>query len=39
MAMDFEIPDPLEAEHQELHAELAAAINSGGAVGDAEGSR
>jgi hypothetical protein len=35
MAMDFEIPDPLKAEHEELHAELIAAIDSGGAVGDA----
>ena len=33
--MDFEIPDPLKAEHEELHAELIAAIDSGGAVGDA----
>jgi hypothetical protein len=33
--MDFEIPDPLKAEHEELHAELVAAIESGGAVGDA----
>ena len=35
MAMDFEIPDPLKAEHEELHAELVAAIESGGAVRDA----
>ena len=27
--MDFEIPDPLKAEHEELHAELRAAIDSG----------
>jgi hypothetical protein len=33
--MDFDIPDPLKAEHEELHAELVAAIESGGAVGDA----
>ena len=33
--MDFEIPDPMKAEHEELHAELVAAIESGGAVGDA----
>lgn len=33
--MDFEIPDPLKTEHEELHAELTAAIDSGGAVGDA----
>jgi hypothetical protein len=33
--MDFEIPEPLTAEHEELHAELIAAIESGGAVGDA----
>ena len=33
--MDFHIPDPLKAEHEELHAELTAAIDSGGAVGDA----
>jgi Hemerythrin HHE cation binding domain len=35
MAMDFEIPSALKAEHEELHAELIAAIDSGGAVGDA----
>jgi Hemerythrin HHE cation binding domain len=35
MAMDFEIPDPLKAEHGELHVELIAAIDSGGAVGAA----
>jgi hypothetical protein len=35
MAMDLEIPYPLTAEHEELHAELVAAIESGGAVGDA----
>ena len=33
--MDFEIPSALKAEHEELHAELIAAIDSGGAVGDA----
>jgi hypothetical protein len=33
--MDFQIPGPLKAEHEELHAKLRAAINSGGAVGDA----
>ena len=33
--MDFEIPEPLKAEHEELHAELIAAIDAGGAVGDA----
>jgi hypothetical protein len=33
--MDFQIPGPLKAEHEELHAELKAAIDSGGAVGDA----
>jgi hypothetical protein len=33
--MDFEIPDPLKAEHEQLYAELIAAIDSGGAVGDA----
>jgi hemerythrin-like domain-containing protein len=33
--MDFKIPDPLKAEHKELHAELRAAIDSGGAVRDA----
>jgi hypothetical protein len=35
MAMSFEIPESLRAEHEELHAELIAAIESGGAVGDA----
>jgi hypothetical protein len=35
MAKDFQIPDPLKAEHEELHAELIAAIESGGATGDA----
>jgi hypothetical protein len=34
MAMDLEIPDPLKAEDEELHAELIAAIDLGGAVGD-----
>ena len=33
--MAFEIPDPLKAEHGELHAELIAAIDLGGAVGAA----
>lgn len=33
--MDFEIPSALKAEHEELHAELIAAIDSGCAVGDA----
>ena len=33
--MDFEIPHPLKTEHEELHAELIAAIDSGCAVGDA----
>jgi hypothetical protein len=33
--MDFEIPNPLKTEHEELHAELIAAIDSGCAVGDA----
>ena len=33
--MDFEIPSALKAEHEELHAELIAAIDSAGAVGDA----
>ena len=33
--MDFEISSALKAEHEELHAELIAAIDSGGAVGDA----
>ncbi len=33
--MALAIPDPLKAEHQELHAELAAATKAPGAVGEA----
>lgn len=33
--MKVSIPEPLKAEHAELHAELEAAISAGGRVGDA----
>jgi hypothetical protein len=33
--MDFKIPDPMKAEHEELHHELEKTIHYGGRVGDA----
>lgn len=33
--MDFKIPEPLKAEHAELHAELVDAMRAGGHTGDA----
>lgn len=33
--MEFKIPQSLKAEHEELHSELARAIKSGGATGEA----
>jgi len=33
--MKFEIPHPLKAEHEELHAELAEATKAGGMIGEA----
>lgn len=33
--MEFPIPEPLKAEHEELHAELARARDAGGRTGDA----
>ena len=33
--MDFTIPEPLKAEHTELHAELADAMRAGGRTGEA----
>lgn len=33
--MKFEIPHPLKAEHEELHAELAEATKAGGIIGEA----
>jgi|SRR5208337_196939 len=33
--MEINIPKPLKAEHEELHAELVAATNAGGKVGEA----
>jgi len=33
--MDFPIPEPLRAEHEELHGELAHATRSGGRTGEA----
>lgn len=33
--MEFKIPHPMQAEHEELHHELKAAINSGGETGRA----
>jgi hypothetical protein len=33
--MNFEIPSPLKAEHDELHAELVEATKAGGRTGDA----
>ena len=33
--MKFEIPYPLKVEHEELHAELAEAIEAGGIIGEA----
>jgi len=33
--MHFEIPQPLGAEHAELHAELAEAMRAGGRIGEA----
>jgi hypothetical protein len=33
--MEFRIPEPLKAEHQELHADLVDATNAGGRVGEA----
>src|SRR5262245_37235598 len=34
-SVDFKIPDPLKAEHEELHAELVALTKSPGRVGEA----
>jgi hypothetical protein len=33
--MDFKIPEPLKAEHAELHAELVHAMRAGGRIGEA----
>lgn len=33
--MNFEIPQPVKAEHEALHAELAKAVRAGGETGDA----
>ena len=33
--MKLSIPEPLKAEHAELHAELSSAIDAGGRVGEA----
>ncbi|WOS65405.1 hemerythrin domain-containing protein [Sinorhizobium fredii] len=33
--MDFKIPEPLKAEHAELHAELVGATSAGGRIGKA----
>lgn len=33
--MNFEIPEPLKAEHDELHAELVRATRAGGRIGEA----
>jgi hypothetical protein len=33
--MDFKIPQPLKMEHDELHEELARAIQAGGRIGAA----
>lgn len=33
--MKLSIPEPLKAEHEELHAELSSAIDAGGRVGEA----
>ena len=33
--MEFNIPQSLKSEHEELHAELAKTINAGGKIGDA----